>query len=69
MKELIDEIPDEDINNEILNDIGITNYENVDKVLNQPEMTNQKTIAYLKKIIKDAKFKRNQLKGFKANVT
>ena len=63
------EIPDEDINNEILNDIGITNYENVDKVLNQPEMTNQKTIAYLKKIIKDAKFKRNQLKGFKANVT
>ena len=63
------EIPDEDINNEILNDIGITNYENVDKVLNQPEMTNQKTKAYLGKIIKDAKFKRNQLKGFKANVT
>ena len=53
----------------ILNDIGISNYENVDKVLNQPEMTNQKTKTYLNKIIKDAKFKRNQLRGFKTNVT
>ena len=33
-------------------------------------MTNQKkTKAYLNKIIKDATFKRNQLRGFKANVT
>ena len=62
-------IPNEDMSNEILNDIGIANYENVDKVLDQPEMTNQKTKAYLNKIIKDATFKKNQLKGFKANVT
>ena len=62
-------ITDEDMSNKILDDIGIANYENVDKVLNQPEMTNQKTIAYLGKIIKAAKFKSNQLKGFKANVT
>ena len=62
-------IPDEDMSNEILNDIGIPNYENVDMVLDQPEMTNQKTKAYLKKIIKDATFKKNQLKGFKANIT
>ena len=62
-------IDDEDMTNEILYDVGIPNYENVEKVLNQPEMTNQKTQAYLKKIIKDATFKRNQLKGFKANVT
>ena len=62
-------IPDEDMSNEILNDIGIPNYENVEKVLNQPEMTNQKTKAYLNKIIKDATLKKNQLKGFKGNVT
>ena len=62
-------IPDEDMSNNILDDVGIPNYENVDKVLNQPEMTNQKTKAYLKKIIKEAKLRKNQLKGFKANVT
>ena len=62
-------IDDEDMTNEILYDVGIPNYENVEKVLNQPEMTNKKTKAYLGKIIKDAELKRNQLKGFKANVT
>ena len=62
-------IADEDMSKEILNDIGIPNYENVDKILNQQEMNPTKTEAYLKKVIKDAKFKRNQLNGFKANVT
>ena len=37
--------------------------------LNQPQMTDKKIKSYLKKIINDAKLKRNQLKGFKANVT
>ena len=60
---------DEDISNEVLNDIGIPDYENVEMVLNQTEMTDKKTKAYLKKIIKDASFKRKQLSGFKANVT
>ena len=62
-------IDDEDMSNKILDDIGLRNYEDVDKVLNQPEMTNQKTKTYLNKIIKDAQFKRKQLNGFKANVT
>ena len=62
-------IADEDITNEILDDIGIPNYENIEKRLNQPEMTDKTTKTYLKKIIKDAAFKKNQLKGFKANVT
>ena len=62
-------IADEDMTNDILNDIGIMNYENVDKILNQSIMNPQKTKTYLNKIIKDAKFKRNQLNGFKANVT
>ena len=60
---------DEDISKDILNDIGIPNYENVDKILNQPEMNPTKTEVYLNKILKEAVFKRNQLNGFKANVT
>ena len=59
----------EDETIDILKDIGIPDYENVELVLNQKEMTPQKTKAYLNKIIKDADFKRQQLKGFKANVT
>ena len=59
----------EDETSDILKDIGIPDYENVELVLNQQEMTPQKTKAYLNKIIKDATFKRNQLRGFKANVT
>ena len=62
-------IDDEDMNNEILDDLGIMNYENVDKVLNQSEMTPDKTKMYLKKIIKDAEFKRKQLGGYKSKVT
>ena len=34
--------PYEDMDNEILNDIGVENYDSVEKVLNQPEMTQQK---------------------------
>ena len=60
---------DEDVSKEILNDIGIPDYENVEMVLNQQQMTPQKTKKYLGKIIKDAKFRKNQLKGNKANVT
>ena len=62
-------IDDEDMTNNILDDIGIPNYENVDMILNQPIMNPQKTKVYLKKIIKDAKFAKSQLNGFKANVT
>ena len=62
-------IADEDMTNDILDDIGIPNYENVDKILNQSIMNPKKTKGYLNKIIKNAKYKRSQLNGFKANVT
>ena len=62
-------IADEDVINNILDDIGIPNYENIDNILNQPEMNPTKTKAYINKILKDAKFKRSQLNGFKTNVT
>ena len=62
-------IGDKDMNNAILDDLGIINYENVDNVLNQPEMTTKKTKSYLGKVIKDAEFKKKQLRGYKSKVT
>ena len=62
-------LDDEDTSNEILNDIGITDYENVEMRLNQPEMTPKKTKTYLNKIINDAKSKRNRLKGYNSYTT
>ena len=62
-------LDDEDMVNEMLDDIGIQNYDSVEKVLNLPEMTPKKTNAYLNKILKDAKLKRNQLNAYKAHVT
>ena len=59
-------LDDEDMDNEILNDLGLQNYDSVEKVLNQQEMTERKNRKYLNKIINAAKLKRNQLKG---NVT
>ena len=45
---------DEDTINEILKDLNIKNYEDVEYQLNQPEMTSRKTKSYLNKIINDA---------------
>ena len=63
------EIAADDLNREIFDDLGIANYEDVDYRLNQPEMTPDKTKMYLKKIIKDAEFKKKQLGGYKSKVT
>ena len=62
-------IDDEDLIKETLEDIGIPDYENVELQLNQQEMTPKTTKAYLNKILKEAKFKRKQLGGFKADIT
>ena len=62
-------IADEDITRETLDDLGVTNYESVDKVINQPEMTPKKTKIYLGKIIKNAEKERKKLGGYKANIT
>ena len=62
-------LDDEDETKEILEDMGVTNYEDIDKVLNQPEMTPKKTKIYLGKIIKDAEKERKKLGGYKANIT
>ena len=60
---------DEDITKGVLNDLGLANYESVEKILNQPSMTPKKTKAYLNKITNYASFERNRLKGYKANIT
>ena len=62
-------LDDEDMDNEILDDLGLQNYDSVEKVLNQQEMTQQKNQKYINKIINEAKTKRNQLKGYKASIT
>ena len=62
-------IVEEDMKNKILDDLGIANYEDVNYQLNQTEMTPNKSKLYLKKIIKNAEFKRHQLKGYKTKVT
>ena len=62
-------LDDEDIDDEILGDLGLENYDSVEKVMNQQEMTERRNKKYLNKIINDAKFKRNKLKAYKGNVT
>ena len=49
--------------------MGLKSYNDVDKQLNEPQMTPSKTRKYLKKIIKDAQTTRNQLKGLKSQVS
>ena len=62
-------LDDEDEANMILGDLGLQNYDSVEKVINQPEMTQRKNKKYLNKIINEAKIKRNQLKGYKSQIT
>ena len=62
-------LDDEDMDNEILGDLGLQNYDSVEKVINQQEMTQRKNKKYLNKIVNDAKFKRKQLKGYKTSIT
>ena len=69
-----DEVPDyalddDDRTAEILKDLEITDYDNIDKILSHPEITPQKTRSYVNKVIVDANFRRNQSKGYKSRVT
>ena len=59
----------EDSANMILDDLGLSNYDDIEKQLNQPEMTQQKIKQYVNKKLKDAEFKRHQLKGYKTQVS
>ena len=63
------EILEEDRINQALDELGITNYDDVELRLKQEEMNDQKKKSYLKKILKDAKEKRQQLNGNSMNIT
>ena len=52
----------------ILDDLGLSNYDDIEKQINHPEMTQLKIEKYVNKKLKDAELKRNQLKGRKTQV-
>ena len=62
-------LDDEDSTNMILDNLGLSNYDDIEKQLNQPEMTQQKIKQYVNKKLIDAEFRRNQLKGYKTQVS
>ena len=62
-------LDDEDIANMILDDLELSNYDTIEKRINQPEMTPKKSKKYINKKLKDAELKRNQLKGYKSQVS
>ena len=62
-------IADEDMEDEILNEWDVPNYDTVEKTLNQQGMNDKKSKAYLRKILTQTRMKRNSLRGYKAQVT
>ena len=62
-------LDEEDSDNMILDDLELSNYDDIEKQLNQPEMTPQKTKKYVNKKLKEAEHRRNQLKGRKSQVS
>ena len=62
-------LDEEDSADMILDDLELSNYDNIEKQLNLPEMTPKKSKKYLNKKVKDAEFRRNQLKGYKSNIS
>ena len=62
-------LDEEDSDNMILDELELSNYDDIEKQINQPEMTQRKIKKYVNKKLKEAEFKRNQLKGYKTNVS
>ena len=60
---------EEDSANIILDELDLSNYDDIEKQLNQPEMTPRKIKRYIDKKLTDANIKRNQLKGYKSQVS
>lgn len=59
-------LDEQDRINEILKDLEIKSYDNVEKILNEPGMTHPMLRSYLNnKALKLANLRRNQLKGYK----
>ena len=62
-------LDEEDSANMILDELELSNYDDIEKQINQPKMTQRKIKKYVNKKLKDAEFRRNQLKGKKGNIS
>ena len=62
-------LDEEDSANAVLDDLGLPNYDDIEKQINQPEMTKKRIVKFIGKTLKDAEYKRHQLKGPKAHVS
>ena len=66
-KEIDYTIDDYDLTNKILDDLNLANYEDVDDKLEK--ITHNNKVLYISKIIKDATYRRNQLRGYKSSAS
>ena len=69
-----DEVPDygifeEDRINETLDELGISNYDDIEAQLNREDISEKTRLSFLSKKIEDADKKRKQLPGYKTNIT
>ena len=62
-------LDEEDSANMILDELELSNYDDIEKQINQPEMTQRKIIKYLNKKLKDAEHRGKQFNGYKAHAT
>ena len=62
-------LDEEDSANMILDDLGLSNYDDIEKQLERPEMPKKQIKPFLKKKLEAANHKRNQLKGRKTQVS
>ena len=62
-------LDDEDSVNMILDDLGLSNYDDIEKQLERPEMPKKQIKPFLKKKLEAANHKRNQLNGQKSQVS
>ena len=62
-------ILEEDAINQVLDELEIPNYDDIELRLQEEEMNDQKRKSYLNKILKDAKTKKKQLPGFLSDIT
>ena len=62
-------LDEEDSANTILDDLGLSNYDTIEKQLNQPEMTQRRIKRYIDRKLEAATTKRYQLNGYKTQVS
>ena len=62
-------LDEEDSANMILDDLGLPNYDDIEKKINQPEMTQRRIKRFIDKKLESAIKKRQQLNGLKSQVS